>query len=80
MCGVNTLHKHIIAGVGIGFGSGVERVGELMEAAEREGKFGVEVERGGGEAAEGGGELGAEGELEAELGLAGAAFCHDLGD
>lgn len=39
----------------------------------------MEVERGGREAAVGGGKLGGEGELEAELSLSGAAFGHQLG-
>lgn len=53
---------------------------KLPEAAVGEGEFGVEVERRGREAAERGGELGGEEELEGELGLAGAAFGNDLGD
>lgn len=62
--------------------AGVERTGarELVEAAEREGEFGVEVEGGGGEAAARGRELGGEEELEAELGLSAAALGDDLGD
>lgn len=56
-----------------------ECAAELVEAAEGEGELGVEVERGGREAAAGGRELGGEGELEAELGLAGAALGDELG-
>lgn len=40
----------------------------------------MEEEGGGGEAAEGGRELGQDSELEAELGLTGATFAGDLGD
>ena len=51
-----------------------------MKAARGEGELGVDVEGGGGEAAEGGGELSGEEELEAELGLAGGALGDELGD
>lgn len=50
-----------------------------MEAASGKREFGVEVKRGSGQAAEEGWELGAEGELEAELGFAGTTFSHDFG-
>jgi hypothetical protein len=53
--------------------------GELVEAASGKREFGVEVKRGSGQAAEEGWELGAEGELEAELGFAGTTFSHDFG-
>ena len=46
----------------------------MLEAAKGKREFGVEEERGGGEAAAGRRKLGREGELEAELGLAGAAL------
>lgn len=49
-----------------------------MEAAKGEGEFGVEVERGGGEAAVGERELGVESELEAELSLTGSALGDDF--
>ena len=50
----------------------------MLETAKGKREFGVEEERGGGEAAPGGRELGVEGELEAELGLAGAALGDEL--
>lgn len=50
----------------------------MAEAAEGEREFGVEEKRGGGEAAVGRRELGEESELEAELGLAAAAFGDEL--
>lgn len=50
----------------------------MLEAAKGKREFGVEEERGGGQAAAGGRELGGEGELEAELGLAGAALGDEL--
>ncbi|CAL5385343.1 unnamed protein product [Camellia sinensis] len=59
---------------------GAKGMGKLLEAAEREWEFGVEVERGGGEAAEGEGELGGEEELKGELGFATAALRHQLRD
>lgn len=52
-----------------------KRLRELLKAARGEWELGVDVEGGGGEAAEGGGELGGKNELETELGLAGAALC-----
>jgi len=52
----------------------------LAEAAEGEGELGVDEDGGGGEAAVGGGELGGEGELEAELRLAGTALANKLRD
>lgn len=58
---------------------GAKGEGELVEAAGGEGELGVEVERGGGEAAVRGWELRGEEELEAELGLAAAALGDDLG-
>lgn len=51
---------------------------ELVKAAHGKGEFCMKIERRGGEAAMGAGELGGEGELEAELGLARAAFGYQL--
>lgn len=59
---------------------GTKCAGKLLETAEGERELGVDVERGGIKAAIGEGELGAEGELEAELGLAGAALSDDFGE
>lgn len=70
------MNKDIIEGIKeIGVGEG-----ELVEAAEGEMELGVEVERGGREAAVGNWELGGEEELEGKLGLAAAAFGYDFGD
>lgn len=73
---MDALNKYVIAWVMVV--RGAKGVAELVEAAHGEGEFCVEIERGGGEAAVGAGELGGEGELEAELGLAGAAFGYQL--
>jgi len=51
-----------------------------VEAAEGEGELRVDEDGGGGEAAAGGGELGGEGELEAQLRLAGTALANKLRD
>lgn len=51
-----------------------------MKAAKREGKLGVDVERGGSETTEREGKLGGEEELKAELGLTAAALRDELGD
>lgn len=59
---------------------GAEGVGELVEAAKGEREFGVEVERGGGEAAVGRRELSEKSELEAELSLAATALGYQLRD
>lgn len=56
------------------------REGEAEETTEREGGFGVDVERRGGEATERRGEKGGKEELETELGLAGGALADELGD
>lgn len=50
-----------------------------MEAAEWEGEFGVEIERGGGETAFGDRELCVERKLETELSFSRSAFCDDFG-
>lgn len=59
-----------------GVGKSRERKGQLGEAANRERRFGVEVEGGGGEAAKGERELGSEEELEGDLGFPAAALGH----
>lgn len=53
---------------------------ELLKAARGEWELGMDVDGGGGEAAEGGGKLRGEEELETELGLAGATLSDKLGD
>lgn len=55
-------------------------MGELLKTAEGEREFGVDVERGGVEAAEGKGELSEMAELEAELGFTAAALGDNLGE
>jgi hypothetical protein len=54
-------------------------VGELVEAARGKREFGVDVERRGGEAAEGDRELSGESQLKAELGLAATALGEEFG-
>lgn len=73
VCGVYRADKDAVEGV-VKRGEGE---GELAEAAEREGGFGVDVERGGGEGER---ELGGEEELEGELGFAAAAFGDEFSD
>lgn len=73
---MDALNKYVIAWVMV---VGEPKcVAELVEAAHGKGEFCVKIERGGGEATVGAGELRGERELEAELGLAGAAFGYQL--
>lgn len=76
--GTNAADEDAVAGIIARESREIAR--ELLKTAKGEGEFGVDVKRGGGEAAVGGRKLSGKDELEADLCLAGSTFGDEFGD